>query len=139
MDYCAIWRYFGWEFGILSLGSLALKHWGIWRRFVQIPLYRPPCRNDGFHSLRNHIKTTEICVRGLAHIGQSSVMYSINFSIYSICPSLCISHVLPLPLPVRTRSPSAYVKGESRGTGYLGENCCFMRGDSLRTANIDFL
>ena len=32
MDYFAIWRYFGWVFGILSLGSLALKQWGIWRR-----------------------------------------------------------------------------------------------------------
>ena len=36
MDYFVIWRYFGWVFGILSLGSLALKQWGIWRRFVQI-------------------------------------------------------------------------------------------------------
>ena len=32
MDYFAFWRYFGWVFGILSLGSLALKQWGIWRR-----------------------------------------------------------------------------------------------------------
>ena len=29
MDYFAIWRYFGWVFGVLSLGSLALRQWGL--------------------------------------------------------------------------------------------------------------
>ena len=29
LDYFAIWRYFSWAFGILSVGSLALKQWGI--------------------------------------------------------------------------------------------------------------
>ena len=33
MDYFAIWRYFGWAFGILSLGSLALEQWGICTSF----------------------------------------------------------------------------------------------------------
>ena len=36
MDYFAIWRYFGWAFGILPLGSLALEQWGIWRGLFKI-------------------------------------------------------------------------------------------------------
>ena len=38
MNYFAIWRYFGWVFGVLSLGSLALKQLGL---VDSAPLHRP--------------------------------------------------------------------------------------------------